>query len=484
MLSKQYKFLQALIALTVILCVYLNDNEGLTEYKMKVQTKLKSLWQYNQSSQSNITRVFLLSRNVEETETIDTSVHLIHAVTYSYTTTHNSSSATPVLLSSPAVRVHKPVIHKRLDKIVFPSISNCTEKNVRKNRIHRTKNKYPCKKWIEASPGDPYWPVVLSPTYGRSLQDLAHHQHPQSEQFINEQLVVQKQRTTLLAETCLKHPEVSIRQYMNLVWDTARVPPLIYCPIYKVASTTWMVYFLRLRHINDRVPELEQYDEQTQEQLKYMPRYGGGHQRVFKEYKQPKTSEEKNYVFKKALRFIVVRHPFTRILSVYRGKIERKEPRPFAPYFKHLQRAIIKRYRPPDTHLTSPTPTFSEFVDYVIDSTKNFKTAADWEKNVVCWTPYWVQCGVCASDYQVIIKLETMTTDEEFLAQIANLKEIQNLHEWRNLRNSPATSTATQSRYFKSLTKRQILLLFQRYQLDFELFGYSADEYLNFSEQD
>lgn len=366
-------------------------------------------------------------------------------------------------------------------QVDFPSISNCTySKRKRKGHTHTTKDVYPCRKWFAPDPNDPFWPVVLSPSYGKSLTSLARRQEdPQIEQLINEQLVEQTKRVNLLAQTCSKHPELSVRQYLRFVWDTSRTPPVIYCPIYKVASTTWMVYFLRLRHINDHVPELDHYDPHTREQRKYLPRYGGGHRRVFKEYIEPKESQEKKHVFQDAIRFIVVRHPFARLLSAFRDKIEREEPRPFTPYFKDLQQAIISKYRPRDSNITLATPTFSEFVYYIIDTTKNFKTAKDWDTNVVCWTPYWVQCGVCASDYQVIVKLETMATDEQFLAHIANLKEIQNVYEWRNLRNSPAESSATRSKYYRSLTKRQIWLLYQRYKLDFDLFGYSVDEYLD-----
>lgn len=97
---------------------------------------------------------------------------------------------------------------------------------------------------------------------------------------------------------------------------------------------------------------------------------------------------------------------------------------------------------------------------------------------VVCWMPYWVQCGVCSSDYQVVIKLETMDIDVQFLAEVAHLQEIQNVHEWRN-QNKNNTSSNVFPEYFGKLTEKQILLLHQRYKLDFDLFGYSINDYLN-----
>lgn len=40
------------------------------------------------------------------------------------------------------------------------------------------------------------------------------------------------------------------------------------------------------------------------------------------------------------------------------------------------------------------------------------------------WTPYWVQCNVCASDYNLIVKLETMQLDQKFLSTVADMTEL------------------------------------------------------------
>lgn len=100
---------------------------------------------------------------------------------------------------------------------------------------------------------------------------------------------------------------------------------------------------------------------------------------------------------------------------------------------------------------------------------------------VVCWTPYWVQCGVCSSDYQVVLKLETMAEDEQFLAHVANLKEIQEVHEWRNLKKFAVSSVDLVPEYYKQITKRQMYLLYERYKLDFHLFDYAIDDYLEYA---
>ncbi|KAK3891853.1 hypothetical protein Pcinc_004271 [Petrolisthes cinctipes] len=377
--------------------------------------------------------------------------------------------------------------------VEFPSVSDCRHRernrNERKNggkRTHNTADSYPCRSWRNDSTS-PYWPAVLNPTYGKVLNTLTlTHEDPEVSALLREQAKVQRSRIEQLGDACLAHPELSVRQELTLVWDSLRSPPLVYCPLYKAGSTTWMTYFLRLKHINENNPELASKPKKFQERVKYMPRYGGGHKRVFEEYYPPRKNKNRRSVFESSLRFLVVRHPFTRLLSAYRDKIARPNPKPFAPFFQDLQEAIVSKYRTPEREMqedssNSSQPTFSEFVDFIIDSTKDLKTPKDWQVNVMCWLPYWVQCGVCSSDYQVVIKLETMQTDVQFLAYAAGLKEIQNIYEWRNVGGESSSSSSVSSKYYSTLSRSQVQELYEIFRLDFELFGYSVDEFLGWA---
>lgn len=102
---------------------------------------------------------------------------------------------------------------------------------------------------------------------------------------------------------------------------------------------------------------------------------------------------------------------------------------------------------------------------------------------VMCWVPYWAQCGVCSSDYQIVVKLETMKSDEQFLAYAADLKEIQNIYEWRNVGGMSSSTSSVSSKYFGTLRRSQVQDLFEVFRLDFELFGYSPDEFLNWARE-
>nr|XP_053653607.1 carbohydrate sulfotransferase 8-like [Cherax quadricarinatus] len=98
-------------------------------------------------------------------------------------------------------------------------------------------------------------------------------------------------------------------------------------------------------------------------------------------------------------------------------------PRPTEHRFRELQLDIIAKYRKNNTE-TSVFPTFPEFVQYIIDSTRDLHTASDWVNKVKCWTPYWAHCNVCASDYNIVLKLETLQKDEKFFITLANMTEL------------------------------------------------------------
>ncbi|XP_063615862.1 carbohydrate sulfotransferase 11-like [Penaeus indicus] len=487
-LTRQWKVVFLVGVFTLFVYVRVTDNGQVQEYKQGIRDRVDYIMQNARLPSRDDVQVLLEALDDARkgfSEKQYTRGRMSVTTLRSDIIIHNNSSTS--LDSEETEREPNSVPVSK--EVVFPSVSNCNMTAYKEQiKNHKgptipTLNVYPCRSWHYPS-RDTSWPVVVEPSKGKVLESISlAHVEEEARELVEEGLEIQRARVARLADTCNSHPELFIRQYVSLVWDASRSPPLVYCPIYKVASTTWMVYFQRLAHVNDDNRALDKYKKAGKERKKYMPRFGGGHRRVFEEYKAPSSSIEKNRVFQSSLRFLVVRHPFTRLLSAYRDKIERPNPKPFAPYFKDLHRAIILKYRPAESNITSNTPTFPEFVDYIIDFTANLTTAQEWDENVVCWTPYWVQCGVCSSDYQVVIKLETMTEDEQFLAQIADLKEIQNVFEWRNHKKFSKSSKEVLPVYYKSLTKKQILLLYERFKMDFELFGYTVEEYLDYSDQ-
>ncbi|XP_063597922.1 carbohydrate sulfotransferase 10-like [Penaeus indicus] len=194
-------------------------------------------------------------------------------------------------------------------------------------------------------------------------------------------------------------------------------------------------------------------------------------------YGRPATESERARALRDSVRMIIVRHPFTRLLSAYRDKMAKRDPRPRKFKFEDLQAYIVARYRSSRSADDSPFPSFPEFAQYVIDSTANFSSAADWKQHVRCWVPYWAHCGVCDYDYNIIMKLETMEDDQRFLIALSQLNELRTKTSWAHLNGASSSQLAMQ--YYKELTRDQMLQLYKRYELDFKLFRYHIQDYLS-----
>ncbi|KAK7069537.1 hypothetical protein SK128_016090, partial [Halocaridina rubra] len=136
-----------------------------------------------------------------------------------------------------------------------------------------------------------------------------------------------------------------------------------------------MINFLRLAHFNENNPAIP--DNQPEQQ--YSHAFGARHDVVYDSYPTPPTSQ-KAHILKKSIRMIIVRHPFTRLLSAYRDKMTKIRPKPARFHFRKLQTKIISKYRPVDSKNKSPHPTFEEFVQFVIDDTKNITSGKDWRQ--------------------------------------------------------------------------------------------------------
>ncbi|XP_063597671.1 carbohydrate sulfotransferase 10-like [Penaeus indicus] len=323
---------------------------------------------------------------------------------------------------------------------------------------------------------------ALEPSGGAALRgiDLAEYT-PEERAVLGARMSEMEARASAVSRVCQATPSISGATAIDLfIWDTDHTPSIVWCPIYKVASTTWMNNFFSVANLS-RSDEsaLERFNQK----LEWKKRKGNDikqlfdHKLVYDLYPGPQSPEERARVLKNSVRVIIVRHPFSRILSVYRDKMATRNPRPLKFNFKELQAYIRKTYRSRHTSNRSRFPSFPEFIQYVIDSTGNFTSYEDWKENVNCWLPYWVRCTVCSLDYNIIIKLETMEEDKRFLATLSRLNELKDKATWMHLKTAPSSDLG--AKYYKQLTRHQILQLYERYEPDFKLFQYDIKDYLD-----
>ena len=173
-------------------------------------------------------------------------------------------------------------------------------------------------------------------------------------------------------------------------------------------------------------------------------------------------------------KIMIVRHPFERLLSAYRDKLEDHQRGPqhgTFHYYRKYGRKIVSKYR--QSNSSRVEPSFEEFIDYLIDT--DLALYADDH-----WIPFYLFCTPCLVDYDLIVRFETLGEDLLLLLRRLGLEE---RPSWKHMTLGGTSSQVAQS-YFQQLGKTKVQQLFQKYKMDFRLFGYDVDPYLAIARDD
>lgn len=172
-------------------------------------------------------------------------------------------------------------------------------------------------------------------------------------------------------------------------------------------------------------------------------------------------------------RFMIVRHPFERILSAYRDKLEHRKDREF--YYKRFGSEIVKSQREGNsTFANRDEPTFVEFLKYVV-KTKTFDEH---------WRPFTAECAPCEMNYQIILKMESLEEEQLFLTTKLNLVDyLFSLNftglSMRNTNPNGRTEHSYAEQYYREVPKQLLQQVYTLYEADFRLFDYSPKKYFN-----
>ena len=201
-------------------------------------------------------------------------------------------------------------------------------------------------------------------------------------------------RATVRAE-CADHAGHGILKPMNPYYASKFYPAsltlaeeegLAWCRVGKVGTTAWSALFLLLRAvplatIQTAVADLTAHD-------------------LLKQTVPSKPSERMHMVRgehgTKYFKFMVVRHPFVRLVSAFRDKLERMTEYNVRYHAKDAVRMTERRYN----STVADSPTFPEFADYLVRTPPNLM-----DKH---WAPYSKLCLPCNISYDAILKLETI----------------------------------------------------------------------------
>ncbi|XP_044315646.1 carbohydrate sulfotransferase 11 [Drosophila rhopaloa] len=237
---------------------------------------------------------------------------------------------------------------------------------------------------------------------------------------------------------------------------------LVWCNVFKAASSTWMYYFNILAGYD--VKFLQRTETQPLELAR-------------KRYPRPELGELME-LLPSALSFLFVRDPFERILSAYRNKLEGNKN----TFYKTLGTKIVHRYR--KRNLGGPWPrcgpTFEEFVRFLIGEQAAGKRFDEH------WAPIYSFCTPCSVNFTIIGKTETFQRDSEFIIRQAGLESLllglgklpqRKQRKIGNHARSGVKSEALVERYFADLDRSTLDQLLKIYRIDFELFDYDYRKY-------
>ncbi|CAL7945264.1 unnamed protein product [Xylocopa violacea] len=267
--------------------------------------------------------------------------------------------------------------------------------------------------------------------------------------------------------SAFKHPPAPQFSVFYIV----RSRDLSYCPIYKAGSTTWIYNMCLLMNVTEE--ELNS----GKEQISTIAR------RRIPELEFPEADE----ALKATKKLLVVRHPFERLLSAYRDKLENSvagREHGTLHFYRKYGSKIVEKYR--ESNFTKPRPdqtvrrkdepppagiepTFREFVQYLIHT-----DLANYGDDH--WMPYYLFCAPCIVDYDIIAKVETLWRDQIYTIHKLQLQEVIK-PRWQH---SAGYSNASKI-YFNQLNRGMIEKLYEKFKLDFELFDYTPDLYYQYA---
>ena len=261
----------------------------------------------------------------------------------------------------------------------------------------------------------------------------------------------------------------------------------MYCFIPKAACTTWKRTLVRSL-VNDSTTVRGVHKDEKMEE------YGLRRLNAFRK-------EEIHKILASYYKFMVVRHPFERLVSAYRNKFEDKTH--VKPHF-HVEDIIAQDH--------GTEVTFSKFVKYLMAiygwtkplftglPKKKFHVPKNISGNILFYLNQGLEeidsqvylrkgskyinshfaqfstlCHPCHIHYDHVIKLETMTEDAKSVLSKLGQTDQNPEEKYPELFRKSQTSSRVTAKYLDVLTTSQIETLKEMYSIDFKLFGFDPE---------
>ncbi|XP_018009803.1 carbohydrate sulfotransferase 8 isoform X4 [Hyalella azteca] len=161
---------------------------------------------------------------------------------------------------------------------------------------------------------------------------------------------------------------------------------------------------------------------------------------------------------------IIVRHPFVRLVSAYRDKIESCVDKDdcYAYEFGFTRESVPRSFSAFVEFLIRIIPESGPFRGQLIDDIDSH------------WLPYYINCAPCDIKYDFTVKMESWQDDVRFVLENFNFTSFR-----ENERINASNATHVALEYFKDVEPHLISSLYSAYFADFEMFGYSPNGFYN-----
>jgi len=263
----------------------------------------------------------------------------------------------------------------------------------------------------------------------------------------------QKQRKEQIKRTCQKYGS-SLRKHIkenDLMYDPRH--ELLFCRNAKVGTTTWLTHFLRLSNLSEDAKNDTMFSS---------PKL---HRNIPPLFRVPNDHDlDLRMLAKSTTSFSMVRHPFERLVSAFQDKmVDGTDP----SYF-NIKNFIFDKYG---------EVTFPNFVRMILYKSKTKCRSMNTCRLDKHWKPFISRCAFCDIPYRVIAKAETFQEDQQYIGQLAGVE----LDQVETHHSSGGSTRDLARKYFEQLDTRTVDKLYNLYQVDFEMFGYSPDLYRRYA---
>lgn len=304
-----------------------------------------------------------------------------------------------------------------------------------------------------------YLPTVPTTLHTGKTNQMSNFTHTTPRSFSVEAWEsVMRGRLARVARVCQQHGRVLQRFDLFSVFKSLTVDPahhLIYCRNAKAGTTAWLSRLLSWAGIT--ITNTSTVDIHTTADMTF-PMLAPD--KILQELRRP------------SLTFTVARHPFSRLVSAYRNKIQ-------GNYHSELWPKMIRKYRKTPSNYTAANdtrPTFREFVLFASDEVLKClgKTRPSCLQDVdVHWLPHHDRCAPCNIQYNVIAKMETKDEDEAYISNLLEVSLPSTLQ--KNVAFGASTASLTKS-FFSTLNPSERRHVFKAYEFDFLMFNYSYND--------